>query len=54
MDVTELHNNDSLKNVFKPSDLRIFYSGPPSEVFIKTNKFAAAMMMWFVSTYICG
>jgi hypothetical protein len=33
MEVTELQTNDSFKNAFEPSDLWIFYSGLPYEVF---------------------
>jgi hypothetical protein len=52
MEVIELWTNDSLKNAFDPSDLRIFYSGFPSEIFPKIRKFTADMMTAFARTYI--
>jgi hypothetical protein len=54
MEVIELQTNDSLKNAFKPSDLRIFYSGLPSEIFPKIRQFVAASTMTVLaSTHIC-
>jgi hypothetical protein len=41
MEVTELQTDNSLKNVFDPSDLRIFYSVLPSDVFPKIREFVA-------------
>jgi hypothetical protein len=41
IEVTKLQANDSLKNAFLPSDLRIFYSGLPSEVFPKIRNVSA-------------
>jgi hypothetical protein len=44
MEVTKLQTTDSLRNAFEPSDLRILYSGLPSEVFPKIRKFKLGMM----------
>jgi hypothetical protein len=53
MEIIELQANDSLKNAFEPSDLRILYSGVTSEVFPKIRKFSAGMRTVFASTYMC-
>jgi hypothetical protein len=47
MEMIELQTNDSLKNVFEPSDLRTLYSGLLSEVLSRTGKFTVAMMTVF-------
>jgi hypothetical protein len=52
MEVTELQINDLLKNAFKPSDMRTFYSRLPSEVFPKLRKFKVGMMTVSSSTYL--
>jgi len=53
MEVTELLNNDILKNAFKESnDLKIFYLCFPEIDFIRIKRFNKKIFTSFSSTYI--
>jgi hypothetical protein len=49
LEITDLNTNDLLKNAYKASDLRLFFSGLPSKSFQKSGKFTADVMTLFAS-----
>jgi len=48
-EITDLNTNDLLKNAYKTSDLRLFFSGVCFKSFWKSGKFTADVMTLFAS-----